>query len=378
MVLSFRTHLPGGNQPIQVINEVPGPSNLPRSGRHGSKPFVSIKEGRIPWQLKLTDEEGNALYPFLILDWAEWEGPIISEQEQQLRASYMPTEKGNMEVARAGLEKLAHRAFRRPLNPGEVDKYLGIVSSEMAAGADFFSAVKTSMLAILCSKSFLFVVEGSEDAPRNKLNDWELATRLSYFLWSSMPDDDLFTAAERGDLHNKDELQRQFNRMMADPKARRFSQSFSSQWLQLHKVGTFPPDAKLYPQYDAHLEQSMIGETTSFFREMVEKNLPLREFLVSDWTMVNPRLASFYNIPCSNEDTFQRVTLRPEDHRGGLLTQAAILSLTSDGQRHRPVHRGVWLSEAMFGKTPPPPPANVDAIEPNPVDAPKATLRMKP
>ena len=121
----------------------------------------------------------------------------------------------------------------------------------------------------------------------------------------------------------------------------------------------------------------MIGETTAFFVELLNKNLTLREFLYSDWTMVNPRLASFYGIPGITKDEFHRVALRPEDHRGGLLTQASILSLTSDGTRHRPVHRGVWLSEAIFGKRPPPPPANVDPIAPSPIDSPKATLRMK-
>ena len=376
-IVTFRTHLPGGSQDIIVTNDVPGPSNLPRSGRHGRKPFVSIKDGRIPWQLKLTDEEGNALYPFLILDWVEWKGPIVSQHEQQLRDSYMPTEEGNMQQVREGLSTLARRAFRRPLHEGEVDKYVDIVESEIAAGVDFRSAVKAGMLAILCSKSFLFVVEGSDDADRRILNDWELATRLSYFLWSTMPDDELFALAEQGTLHQKDELQRQVARMLADQKAKRFTESFATQWLRLRKVGMFPPDESLYPQYDRHLEQSMISETTEFFREVLTNNLTLREFIHSEWTMANPRLADFYGIQGVTSDEFQRVSLTPGHHRGGLLTQAAILSLTSDGTRHRPVHRGVWLLESIFGKTPPPPPANVDAIEPNPVDAPKATLRMK-
>lgn len=377
IIISFRTHLPNGSHQIHVINDVPGPSNLPRSGRHGRKPFVSIKHGRIPWQLKLTDEEGNALYPFMILDWAEWKGPIISKQEQQRRDDYMPSEEGNFEQVREGLSTLARRAFRRPLLPGEIDKYVGIVKAEIDAGAEFRSAVKTGMLSILCSKSFLFLVEGAEESDRQELNDWELASRLSYFLWSTMPDDELFALAEQGRLHEPDELRRQIARMLADPNAERFTESFPTQWLRLRKVGMFPPDEKLYPEYDAHLEQSIIGETTSFFREVLDSNLTLREFLHSDWTMLNPRLATFYGVPNITEDRFQRVALKPEDHRGGLLTQASILSLTSDGTRHRPVHRGVWLLESILGKSPPPPPANVDPIEPSPLDQPKATLRMK-
>jgi hypothetical protein len=139
----------------------------------------------------------------------------------------------------------------------------------------------------------------------------------------------------------------------------------------------FPPDKNLYPNYDDHLEQSMVGESQAFFGEVLREGLTLREFIDSDWTMLNPRLARFYGIPGVVEDRFQRVALQPEDHRGGLLTNASVLSLTSDGTRHRPVHRGAWLSEVFLGKEPPPPPANVDPIEPTPTDAPKATLRMK-
>ena len=120
----------------------------------------------------------------------------------------------------------------------------------------------------------------------------------------------------------------------------------------------------------------MVGETTAYFGEVLSKNLSLREFLESDWTMLNPRLAIHYGIDGVKSDEFQKVRLTKEDHRGGLLTHASILSLTSDGTRHRPVHRGVWLSESILGRSPPPPPANVDAIEPNPVDQPKATIRL--
>ncbi len=377
VVVSFRAHLPAGHQRIVVYNDVPGPSNLPRSGRHGRRPFVSIADGRIPWQMKLTDEDGNALYPFLILDWAEWEGPIVTEREQALRDNYVPGDADNMEQVRKGLERLATRAFRRPLRDGELDAYIDVVRKELAAGAEARAAVKAGMLAVLCSNSFLHLVEGSPDRDRNTLNDFELASRLSYMLWSTMPDDVLFGLAEQGKLSDKSVLRQQVARMLADPKAQRFSESFTWQWLHLRKVGMFPPDAKLYPQYDAHLENSMIGETTTFFREVLHNDMTLREFIDSRWTMLNPRLALHYGVEGVTGDQFRRVALKPEHHRGGLLTQAAVLSLTSDGTRHRPVHRGVWLSEAIFGKTPPPPPANVDPIEPNPVDAPKATIRMK-
>ena len=377
ITVSFRAHLPKGHPSIHLINDVPGPSNIPRSGRHGNKPFVSTADGRMPWQMKLTDEQGRARYPFLILDSATFKGPFITPEQQERRAEYFPREAGNLEQIREGLAKLARRAFRRPVTDQELDGYVKIVKAELAAGEKFPDAMKAGMLAVLCSKSFLFVTEGDEDAHRNTLNDWEIACRLSYLLWSTMPDDELFALAEQGKLRDKEELRRQYQRMLADPKAARFSDSFARQWLNLRKVGMFPPDKKLYPDYDKALEKSMIGETTAFFHEVLRSGLTLREFLDSDWTMVNGRLAQFYGLPDVSEAGFVRVALPPESHRGGLLAQAGILSLTSDGTRHRPVHRGKWVSEVILGKSPPPPPANVDPIEPNPVGSPKATLRMR-
>lgn len=379
--VTFFAHLPKGRPSISVINNVPGPSVLPRSGRHGRKPFVSTQEGRIPWQMKLTDEDGNARYPFLIVDSVSWRGPIITPEEQQRRNDYMPANHvdGDLTAVREALGRMARRAFRRPAADEEIDGYVGIVASELAAGEDFRDAVKSGMLAILCSKSFLFIAEGSEDADRDALNDWEIASRLSYLLWSTMPDDELFALAEQGKLRDRKVRSQQVARMLADPRSARFCDSFATQWLNLRKVGMFPPDKKLYPEYDAQLEQSMVGETKAFFQEVLHGGLTLREFLNSDWSMLNARLAAFYGLPDDGlpRDEFVRVSLPAESRRGGVLTQAAILSLTSDGTRHRPVHRGKWVSESILGKTPPPPPANVDPIEPNPIDAPKATLRMK-
>ena len=379
VTVTFQAHLPKGRPEIMVFNDVPGPSNTPLSGRHGAKPFISIADGRIPWQIKLTDEQGAPRYPFLILDSLSWRGPIISDQEQTRRAEYWPQEEGNLAQVREGLGRMARRAFRRPIPDAELDGYVAVVKAELAAGEKFRDAVKAGMLGILCSKSFLFIAEGDEDTNRRTLSDSEIASRLSYLLWSTMPDDELFSLAEAGKLRDRTELSRQVGRMLADPRAARFGDSFSRQWLHLRKVGRFPPDKKLYPDYDSHLEQSMVAEPRAFFQEVLNRGLTLREFLDSDWSMMNPRLAKHYGLtaPEGKGDAPQRISLPGDSHRGGLLSQAAILSLTSDGTRHRPVHRGVWLSEAIFGKSPPPPPANVDPIAPNPVDSPKATLRIK-
>lgn len=375
ITVTFRTHLVRHPE-IHVINIAAGPRH-PRNNAESRIPFITTADPRAPWQMKIIDEQGLPRVPILILDSISMRGPIVTHEEQQRRNDYMAAEEGNLLQVRAGLETMAKRAFRRPLRDGELQTWLKIVDEEIAAGEKFSDAIKSAMTAILCSKSFLFLSEGEPNEDRHTVNDWELASRLSYLLWSTMPDDELRQSAEQGRLHEKAELQRQFERMLAHSRSDHFVRSFPTQWLRLRKVGMFAPDRNIYPDYDRHLENSMIEEPLAFFGEVLRKGLTLREFIDSDWTMVNPRLADFYGLPDVPVDRFQRVSLRDDDHRGGLLTQAAILSLTSDGTRHRPVHRGVWLAESISGRTPPPPPASVDPIEPNPVDAPKATIRMK-
>jgi Protein of unknown function (DUF1592)/Protein of unknown function (DUF1588)/Protein of unknown function (DUF1595)/Protein of unknown function (DUF1585)/Protein of unknown function (DUF1587)/Planctomycete cytochrome C len=377
VTLEFHAHLPAGRHPIRMTNEAPGPSTLGRAGRNSNKPFLSIKDGREPWQTKLTDDAGQPIVPFLIVDWVEWEGPTPGSMPTLARQQYLPKGNGDIVQARETLERFAERAFRRPAQAAEVDGFVKLVDDELQSGEKFENAMTTGLLAVLCSKDFLYLVEGSPEKNTATIDDWELASRLSYFLWSTMPDAALLDAARNGILHQPDVLRAQVARMLQDPRIVRFTDAFSRQWLQLRRVGMFPPDKKLYPAYDDYLQKSMVGETTAYFHEVLAENLSLREFLDSDWTMLNARLARHYEIPNVTEDRFQRVSLRPEDHRGGLLTQAAVLTLTSDGTRHRPVHRGKWVLESIIGKPPPPPPANVKPIEPTPETRPKATLRMK-
>ena len=324
---------------------------------------------------QMFDGKGNGLFSTVILDWVEWEGPLESEAEKLRRKDVVPPNDATPEVVAAHLQRFAERAWRRPVKPEELEQYLKSYREEREAGEKLADAYRVALQGVLTSRHFIYLVEG-DTVVRERLTDPELATRLSYFLWSSMPDDALITTAKGGTL-NGDGLKKQVDRMLADSKASSFIDDFSRQWLQLHRVGMFPPDKKLYPNYDAWLEDSMRAEPVEFFRELFGKNLPIDGFIHSDWTVANARLSEFYGLPESKSGGFQRVSLKPEDRRGGLLTMGAVLGLTSDGTRHRPVHRGVWLSEVIFGKTPPPPPANVPAIEPNPPKDPKATLRDK-
>ncbi len=324
---------------------------------------------------QMFDGQGNGIFSTVLLDWIEWEGPLVSEAEKARRNGLVPPDDATPEVVAENLQRFAERAWRRSVKKEEIAEYLQSYGEERAAGEKMVDAYRLAMQGVLTSRHFIYLVEGDAVA-RERLTDTELASRLSYFLWSSMPDDSLLTAAKGGTL-NGDGLKKEVDRMLTDSKASRFIDDFARQWLQLHRVGMFPPDKKLYPAYDAWLEESMRSEPVEFFREMFSKNLPIDSFIHSDWTVANARLCDFYGLVEPKSGGFQRVSLKPEDRRGGLLTMGAVLGLTSDGTRQRPVHRGVWLSEAILGKTPPPPPANVPAIEPNPPQNPKATLRDK-
>jgi hypothetical protein len=321
------------------------------------------------------DDNGNGIFSTVILDWVEWEGPLVSREEKARREGIVPDDNATIQTVTDHLQRFAERAWRRQVGKDELSGYLKSYRSDREAGEKAQDAFRTAMLRVLTSRNFIYLVEGDPKA-RKHLDGWELASRLSYFLWSSMPDDGLFAAAKAGNLKDG-ELNKQVDRMMTDDRINRFIDDFSRQWLQLHRVGMFPPDKKLYPTYDDWLEASMRNEPVEFFRQILEKNLPIETLLDSDWTMANARLCDFYGLPEPKTGDFQRVSLKPEDKRGGLLTMGAVLGLTSDGTRHRPVHRGVWLSETIFNKTPPAPPANVDPIDPVPPQGDKITIRQR-
>ena len=324
---------------------------------------------------QMFDDKGNGIFSTVLVDWIEWEGPIVTAEEKARRQGLMPADDATSEAVAEQLRLFAERAWRRPVRIQELSEYLRAYASERKAGESTSEAYRVALQGVLTSRNFIYLVEG-EPTKRDRLTDSELASRLSYLLWSSMPDEALLVAAKAGKLDGS-ELRKQADRMIADAKAGRFVDDFARQWLQLHRVGMFPPDKKLYPNYDSWLETSMRGEVVEYFREMFAQNLSVDAFIDSDWTMANSRLCDFYGLPPPKTEGFQRVSLQPADHRGGLLTMGAVLGLSSDGTRHRPIHRGVWLSEAIFGKTPPPPPANVPAIEPPTPQSPKASLRDK-
>jgi len=324
---------------------------------------------------QMFDDKGNGIFSTVILDWLEWEGPLVTDAEKSRRHDVLPPEDASPELVTEHLHRFAQRAWRRPVKLEELNNYLESYHDDRNAGEKAIVAYRNALLRVLTSRNFIYLVEG-DPKPRERLTGQELASRLSYFLWSSMPDGDLFTEAKAGTLKGEG-LKKQVDRMLTDDRINRFIDDFSRQWLQLHRVGMFPPDKKLYPTYDDWLEASMRNEPVEYFRELLTNNLPIETLLDSDWTMANARLCDFYGLPEPEKGGFRRVALRPEDNRGGLLTMGGILGLTSDGTRHKPVNRGVWVIEAILGKTPPTPPVNVDPIEPVPPKGTKITIRQR-
>lgn len=381
ITVEARVHLTAGRYPVRIINSVPGPNPEARRSRHSGTPNAfTTTRSRVPWQLKLTDDDFQPIQPTLIIDAVEWDGPIVDSWPTAAhRRIFFGDEKKAKDRAYASeiAARFAERAWRRPVQPAEVERLLKPFEQAQKLGDNFEVSVKATLAAVLCSKSFLYLEEGSVAQPRTQIADWELASRLSYFLWSTMPDERLLDLARAGKLHERDTLRAEVRRMLSDAKAATFATSFPRQWLQLRKVGMFPPDKVLYPEYDENLEQSMVAETLGCFAAVLKRDGSLREFLDSDWTLLNERLATHYGIGGVRGDRMQLVSLKPEDHRGGLLTQGAILSLTSDGTRHRPVHRGVWVLESIIGKPPPPPPANVPALTTPAANTKKTTVREK-
>jgi hypothetical protein len=282
------------------------------------------------------------------------------------------------EVAREIIGRFATRAFRRPVVQEEVDRLMKLFELGDANGESFEQSVKLALEAVLVSPSFLFRGELQPD-PNNpavvhSVDEFALASRLSYFLWSSMPDDELFVLAGRKALRKN--LEQQVRRMLKDPKAGALVDNFAGQWLQIRNLKLIAPDKTLFPDFDDNLRASMAKETELFFTEIVRQDRSVLDFLDADYTFVDERLGKLYDLPGINGDDFQRVSLKGT-HRGGLLTQASILAVTSTPTRTSPVKRGKWVLENLLGAPAPPPPPDVPEFKEGKEAALTGTLRQR-
>jgi len=254
-------------------------------------------------------------------------------------------------------------AFRRPVSEELERYYVKIVHAALDNKVAFPEAMIQGYKAALCSPHFLFLAE--RVGPNGKLDDYAIASRLSYFLWSSMPDEELFKLAAKGELAKPAVLRAQAERLLNDPKSRRFTANFAGQWLDLRNINATSPDPQIYGEFDDFLFWSMPRETELFFEEILRNDLSVLDFVHSDWTFLNQRLAKHYGIADVAGGELRKVKLPPGSHRGGVLTQASVLKVTADGTRTSPVLRGKWVLDRIIGQPPSPPPPDVPAIEPD-------------
>ncbi len=263
------------------------------------------------------------------------------------------------------LASFAKRAWRRPPVAEEIARLLALVDVAIAEGDSAETGLRLALQQVLVSPYFVFRVELDPDPSSltpHPLDGWELATRLSYFLWSTMPDDELFAAAESGELVEPAELERQARRMLDDPKAIALTDNFAGQWLFTRALGDQDPDYALFPEYDDELEAAMRAETRRYFQAFLSEDIPMDQFLVADFTYVNDRLAEHYGLePVGSADQLVRVSLAGTERRG-FLTQGSFLRVTSRPKRTSPVLRGKWVLDNLLCSPPRPPPPGVEGL----------------
>ena len=280
--------------------------------------------------------------------------------------------------AAAVLRPFITRAFRRPATDVDVDRYVPIVEMAVNDGEPFEQGIQYAVQAVLVSPGFLFRIEADArpDDPfaDRPVTDYELASRLAYFLWSSMPDQELFQLAERGELRKPNVLQEQVARMLSDSKSRALVDNFAEQWLNLRMLDELTPDPNAFPNFDAALREDMKQESLLVFEAVMGEDRSLLDFLDADFTFMNERLAQHYGVDGIQGSQFQQVSLNPQQ-RAGILTHASILTLTSNPDRTSPVKRGKWIMENILGEKAPPPPPGVPELEETQKGNPNASLR---
>ena len=343
-------------------------------------PFQSNKPGRPSYFRIFNDyRRGTSRLPYedlpkLNIDWVEitcnhfetWPSP-------QRQAILFESNHQSNEMVYAGevIGKFMEQAYRRPVSSAEIQRKVALFQRLRDGEPSFEHAIVSTLTAVLCSPHFLLLsepesAEVAEDAElkKRRIDDYELASRLSYFLWSSMPDDTLFELAKQNKLHQKQVLLAQTRRMLADPKSKAFSQNFAAQWLDLAGIRRLAVNPEFF-KFDERTKDLFEEETTRFLNHVLTANLSIQNFIDSDFAVLNPTLARHYRIP-NISGGFQVIPIHKNQHRGGLLTQASMLFGNSTGAETHPIKRGVWVLERMLDDPPPPPPPNVPDLPEKP------------
>ncbi len=342
----------------------------------------------VPWIYPehVTWRDKEEARPGIAIAWAETEGPLDqsfpSETQRRLfgeDASLSMIEGASIwmrhrrdvkshhvdstrprEDAERIIRDLVPRAFRRPVDDALVDQFVNLTLARLDEGRTFEQAVRAGVTAVLCSPHFLLLTRDPA------VDDYTIASRLSYFLWSSQPDAELMRLAAEGKLADPRVRHAQVERMIDDPRIGRFVENFTGQWLDLREIEFTTPDKQLYPEFDTLLQESMLRETRGFFHHLLEKDLSVQNFVDSDFTVLNERLARHYGIPgVKGHEAFRIVSLPGDSIRGGILTHASVLKVTANGTSTSPILRGLWVMDRLLGLPAPPPPPGVPAVEPD-------------
>lgn len=341
---------------------------------------IDVQEnGKTIWNIGPEKYSGSGV----AIQWIEVEGPLVGSWPPQRTHDFLGDAKLNelkhhrwngsyheqfevvvgdepRKTLKSIVDRLAERAFRRPLKPNETDVFLKPAFAALESERSFRDGIGIACRNVLNSPEFLFFT-----GQPGELSDHDLAKRLSYFLWKSRPDDELSETAANGQLRQPGVLRKQVERMLKDKKAQRFINDFSDQWLRLTEIDATSPDKKLYPEFDELLKISMLDETHSFIRQCIENDLSTDNLIDSDFAMLNRRLAEHYGVDGVQGQRIQRISLPNNSPRGGVLTHASVLKITANGTVTSPVSRGSWVLTHLLGQPPSPPPADIGTVEPD-------------
>ncbi len=373
----FETQLPSGGE--DSPNEFSIRARIP-AGKHILR--AATVDSEIRAQLYRDEADPNRM---IGVSYFEVRGPFgepkraITESHRQIFLCSPSNREQQGRCASQILKRLTRLAYRRPVTDAYIKPHLSLAAEARAEGFPFEEQIRLALQGVLVSPQFLFRIErgGKADADSrvSTLTPIELASRLSYFLWSSMPDEELLTAAERGHLQTREHVMSQVKRMLADPKSRALTENFAGQWLRLRNIDLVQPDRDLFPEFDASLRRAMKRETELMFEALLHEGGTVDDILVGDFTFLNERLARHYGISGVEGEEFRRVALTGT-RRSGLLTHASLLTISSYPTRTSPVLRGLWLLESIIGAPPPPPPPDVPELDADGVGE-AATLRER-
>ena len=299
----------------------------------------------------------------------DWERKAVEEKVKKVRAKFFDGVPENADRAAAGklVAQFARLAWRRPIAPAETERLMKLYDAALVKGEAPRVALRKTLKPVLVSADFLFRIEEDRTPQKPppgavvaaaKVSDVELASRLSFFLWSSIPDEELLAAAEKGELSKPAALEAQVKRLLADERAKRFTAGFFLRWLGANKVSEARPSTEFFPTFNDNMKKAMREEVSAFCDNLRAEDRPVLDLIASNYTFVNADLAKLYGIDGVTAKEVQRVALKPEHHRGGVLGMGAVLAATSHTNRTSPTKRGKWVLDVIFGNPPPPPPPN--------------------